>query len=298
MKFSTFLLAILLSQGCVFSGDQQARATENKHNDKKGAKKHAKQEKYATSPEVSIVRQWDLPAELKEISGLCYIDKDRFACVQDELGKIYIYNTASEKIERVIPVASAGDYEGLAIVGNTAYIVRSDGVLYEVNDIRSDKSAVKSYTTPLTAAQNVEGLCYDKSRNRLLLAIKNLDPSSADYKGIYEFNIRTKTLSKAPAYKIYLNDAVIGTANAKKKSRPVSPSGIMRHPSGQDLYILDGPSSGLLVMDQSGKLKQHYFLGSSFAKAEGITFSPDGKIYVSNEGKKQAPNIIELKLAK
>jgi len=44
---------------------------------------------------ITIVKKWDMPKSLAEISGLSYMDRQRFACVQDELGKIFIYNTTS-----------------------------------------------------------------------------------------------------------------------------------------------------------------------------------------------------------
>ena len=47
---------------------------------------------------ITIVKKWDMPEYLAEISGLSCIDGQRFACVQDELGKIFIYNNSSLKM--------------------------------------------------------------------------------------------------------------------------------------------------------------------------------------------------------
>ncbi len=47
-----------------------------------------------TPDDIKIISRWDLPSELLEISGIAYIDATHFACVQDEAGTIYIYNTA------------------------------------------------------------------------------------------------------------------------------------------------------------------------------------------------------------
>jgi uncharacterized protein YjiK len=96
-----------------------------------------------TISEVTILQKWDLPSDLKEVSGIAYIDEQRFACIQDEEGKIFIYNTTSGKIEKQIPFSTAGDYEDITLKGNTAYIVRADGTLYEV-DINSTKNSAKS----------------------------------------------------------------------------------------------------------------------------------------------------------
>jgi hypothetical protein len=70
----------------------------------------------ATNPPITIIKKWNMPKELTEISGLSYKDEKHFACVQDELGKIFIYNTASSSVEKEISFGAAGDYEGLAVV--------------------------------------------------------------------------------------------------------------------------------------------------------------------------------------
>ncbi|MGV3639986.1 MAG: hypothetical protein ACO1NZ_05655, partial [Adhaeribacter sp.] len=121
-------------------------------NDKK--EKNKKEE--PASPAIQVRQKWELPAILKEISGLAYLGENRFACVQDESGVIFIYNTAKAKIEKQVPFGAAGDYEGLALVGNTAYVVRSDGRIFEVNDLHSKQPQVQTYATSLTAANNVE----------------------------------------------------------------------------------------------------------------------------------------------
>ena len=92
----------------------------------------------AQGPGVKVIKRWDLPAVLTEISGLAGMDNERFACIQDELGNIYVYNTAIAKIEKEISFAGFGDYEGITLVGDTAWVVRSDGRLYEVNNMKME----------------------------------------------------------------------------------------------------------------------------------------------------------------
>src|SRR5688572_26932105 len=144
--------------------------------------------------DVQVLQKWELPDVLREVSGIAYLTDDRFACVQDERGSIYIYNTATAKIEKEIPFADAGDYEGLAIAGENAYVVRSDGRLYEVQDFIDEKPTVKEFAGHLTTGHNIDGLCFDKNQNRLLLAIKGKEPQATDYKGIYAFNLASKAL--------------------------------------------------------------------------------------------------------
>ena len=90
-----------------------------------------------------------MPKDLTEISGLSYLDEQRFVCVQDELGKIFIYNIGSSSVEKEIPFGGVGDYEGLAVVDKTVWVLRADGKLFEVSNLDAAKPAVKEYSTHL-----------------------------------------------------------------------------------------------------------------------------------------------------
>lgn len=253
-----------------------------------------------TQDNVIVNQKWEMPDELTEISALSYIDDDRFACVQDELGTIFIYNIATSSIESRVPFAKSGDYEGLAMVGNIAWVLRADGKLFEINDISAQKPDVKEYSTHLTAEQNVEGLCYDKEHNRLLLAIKDKEPDSKDYKGVYAFNLADKKMPEEPVFRIDLANPLLRASNDSKDSEKksgIKPSAIAVHPSTGDIYITDGPDAKLLVMDAKGTIKALYQLDhNKFIQPEGITFKSDGHLFISNEGKKQKGNILSVEI--
>jgi uncharacterized protein YjiK len=247
---------------------------------------------------ITVIRKWDMPDVLNEISGMTYVDGERFACVQDEMGIIYIYNTSTSAIEKEIPFGKTGDYEGLALVSNTAWVVRADGKLFEVNDINSNKPVVKEYATHLTAKHNIEGLCYDKKNNRLLLAIKDSEPGNVNYKGIYAFDLATRSMPKQPVFKIDLGDEVFSGGNSKKnKKEEIMPSDIAIHPVTGDMYITDGPKARLLVTDSTCTIKHFYQLDKKdFEQPEGLTFKPTGELFISNEGAKNAGNILNVKI--
>ena len=80
----------------------------------------------AASKAVTIAQKWDVPDILREVSGIVYLGNHQFACVQDEAGVIFLYNTQTMNIDRQITFGAAGDYEGIALVGDNAYVVRSD----------------------------------------------------------------------------------------------------------------------------------------------------------------------------
>jgi len=81
---------------------------------------------------VNVEQVWKMPKELNEISANVLLSDNRMACIQDNAGVIFIYDMQSKTIESTIPFSTTGDYEGLAVVGGTYYVLRSDGMLYEV----------------------------------------------------------------------------------------------------------------------------------------------------------------------
>ena len=133
---------------------------------------------------IMIIQSWEMPDELKEISAISYLDEQRFICVQDEIGKIFVYNTGTQKIERQVPFAESGDYEGLALNGETVYVLRADGQIIEVKDFKGKNPIVRFHKTFLTTKQDTEGLAFDKENNRLLISVKGKDQNK-DYKSIY-----------------------------------------------------------------------------------------------------------------
>lgn len=289
----TLILSVLIigAAGFFFQKDIAQFVSGDSANQEKNGNKSRQQN---NASDVIIKQKWELPPVLIEISGLAWIDGQRFACVQDEAGTIYIYNTATASIEKEIPFTGAGDFEGIALNGNTAYIVRSDGVIFEV-DMNTKKT--EEYKTFLTASNNVETLFYEAGKNRLLLAGKDPDEGDPARKNIYAFDLNNKTLGKDPVFSIDLtNPLLTADGNGKKKKKIFNPSAIAIHPVSKDVYILDGPKSRLLVTSPAGDIKKLTWLGKEFFKPEGISFSPAGDLFISNEGKKIPGNIMEVML--
>jgi uncharacterized protein YjiK len=274
-------------------GKENDKTEDKKDKDKKGKDKKAE----AASPAITVVKQWNLPTILQEISGLAYMGDNRFACVQDESGVIFIFNTATNKIERQVTFGATGDYEGLALVGKTAYVARSDGKIFEVNNIDTNTPKVQTYTTPLTAAHDVEGLTYDASRNRLLLAIKGADTGQKNYKGIYAFDLKTKKLVAEPVIKLNLADPALLQGSGQNLQKALQPSEIALNPSTGDLYLTEATNPQLLVLSATGAIRARYKLSNqTFGQPEGIAFGPAGELYISNEGKKANGNIVQVNI--
>ncbi|AKQ44824.1 hypothetical protein TH63_02990 [Rufibacter radiotolerans] len=287
------MLSAVLSFSLLSCEQLKAYATE----DGKPKKEKKNKRVEPASQAVQVVQKWEVPPILQEVSGIVYMGNGRFACVQDEAGVIFIYDTKTRQIERQITFGAAGDYEGLTLVDNTAYVVRSDGRLFEVSNIQEANSKVTEHATPLTPEHNVEGLAYDPQGKRLLLAIKGEEANGSDYKGVYAFNLDTKQLVAEPVFKLNLNDQLLAKQKAKTLAKNWQPSEIAVHPVSGQIFLLEATNPQLFLLNPNGSIKNRFKLSdAAFYKPEGIAFSPTGDLYISNEGKKDPGNILHVKV--
>jgi hypothetical protein len=252
-----------------------------------------------------------LPKVLNEISGISGADASSIACIQDENGFLFIYDMIKEQINKQLSFYHNGDYEGIALADKTAYILRSDGMLFEVTNFDSGNGKTVSYSTGIPANDN-EGLCYDRSANRLLIAPKSkVDNKSGnkDQRFIYAFDLKSKKLIVNPVFVFDVsiikkfakeNNIKLPKGGDKKGDKNEStvefrPSAIGIHPITNRLYLISGMEKMLFVFDMKGNIEFMEKLDSDlFLQPEGITFLKNGDMLISNEGQNKKPTILRF----
>lgn len=248
---------------------------------------------------LEISNSWDLPEELNEISGLAWLHENTFACVQDEEGYIFIYDLDQEKITSKIKFAGPGDYEGIAINGTDAYVMRSDGLVYEIQNFQTESREVSEFKTLFSEDNNIESLTFDSKNNRLLTAPKDRDLNDDNFKGVYQISLDQKTMDKNPIVKIDMNEEVFKSFKSKKIYKTFNPSEIAIHPKTNDFYILEGKNPKFIVLNSEGELQNLQPLDpKTFPQPEGITFTEDGRLFISNEAKNGKATILEIGISK
>lgn len=255
-------------------------------------------------------RSFELPDILREVSGITSIDSTSFACVQDEDGVLFIYDLVNNEIKHYYSFHFEGDYEGIARVGKTIYILRSDGHLYEISDFESPGFQLASYETGIPADNN-EGLCYDPTNDRLLIAIKGKSDKGADNKDkrlIYGFDLKTKTLSAEPVFefdvetiKQFARNHKINLPTRSKKKKKDEPiirfrtSAIGIHPLTGKLFLLSASDHLFFIFNKNGQIEYMETLHPElFNKAEGITFFENGDMLITNEGQDDQPTLLRF----
>ena len=251
-----------------------------------------------------------LPEILNEISGLTDIDSSHVACVQDEIGTVFIYNFRTQKIVKKHIFDSFGDFEGLTYTGKSLYILRSDGRLTEWEGFNPHTGGgkINHYKLPLLTANN-EGLCFDPKTNSLLIAAKS-KPIDHDHKWdrfVYMFDLKEKKLVREPVYKLntmhleaakhQFNISNPSSGNHKRKLFNFRPSSLAVHPVSNDIYFISASDQLLVIMNKKGIIKHmEQMEGTNFAKAEGITFLHDGTMIITNEAAGHTPTLLIYRL--
>ncbi len=259
------------------------------------------------SPDLALV----LPDTLREISGAACIDSATFACVQDENGIVFIYDLLKNQVRQQYTFDIDGDYEGITVVGQSLYVLRSDGMLYEISDYRSPAFQLTTYATEIPALNN-EGLCYDKDNHRLLIAAKGKIGKGPEYKDkrvIYGFDLNTKTPVKEPVFEFSVatikefakEHQIVLPVRVKKQGEITEPvlkfatSAICIHPVTKKLFLLSAADHMLFVFDMKGNIEHMEILDpDTFNKAEGITFFENGDMLVTNEAQDKKPTVLRF----
>lgn len=232
-----------------------------------------------------------LPQELREISDITFTQDKRIVCIQDEKGILFRLDIFKNRPLEQDSFYLEGDYEGIAMVKNDIYVLRSDGALLKVTGFSKGKIITTVYSTNITAKNN-EGLCYDQKNKRLLIASKSrtgTNQDNRDQRYIYAYDLSSQKLSEEPvvevnipavqkfaATKYNLADSIAG------KMR-IRPSAIAIHPIDERLYVLT--ATGFAICIYHGNMLEDVIILDPvlFNKAEGICFTPKGDMIISNE---------------
>ncbi|MDX1461730.1 MAG: SdiA-regulated domain-containing protein [Marinirhabdus sp.] len=254
------------------------------------------QEKQDFPKEYTVEKVWNLPRELDEVSGIAWLEDGKLLMVQDEEGALFIFDLNFNEVTQKIPFGDDGDYEGVTVVGQNAYVLRSDGMVFQIENFQSDMPHVTQYESEFSSRNNMESLTYDIKRNVLVVVPKDRDTSD-DFKGLYEISIGDWTIDTIPKVKIKMGDTIFMGVEKKKIHHTFSPSDIAIHPISRSYYVLDGRRPKLLLLDPAGGLQRLIRLDRKrFPQPEGITFSPNGTLYISNESTGGVATVIRLRL--
>lgn len=220
----------------------------------------------------------NLPIELDEISGIAYYAKDTsvFAVI-DEDGLLYKIPIMDPSKTRKWVFDKSRDYEDLLLRDSIFYALVSNGdivsIQFKGDSIVTEKATFSEESGKKT--NEFEGMYLDS--NRIIIMCKECEDDKKSKISFFYFDGST--------YQPYFTlDAAQIAEKMEKNKIELKASAVAVNPITNELYIISAVSKVLLVVDKSGVVKEHYTLNPKIYKQpEGMTFTPEGHLIISNE---------------
>ncbi len=221
-----------------------------------------------------------LPLELDEISGLSYYAKDKSVfAINDEKGQLYKITPFPDLQIRHWKFSSKADYEDIVLHDSTFYILQSRGIMTVVNFFDKDTISANDIPFPHRGKMEFETLMYNPITNMLELLCKNCDEDKKSKISAFTFDPQTKQFVDS-AKLVDVGD-VFDKMDDKKFHLRASAAAI--HPFTGDIYVISAINKLLLVFDKDNNVKSFHKLTGLFKQPEGMTFSDNGALIISNE---------------
>lgn len=263
----------------------------------KEQKKSKQREPEPVKAETDIERGYDfnkaekveMKNRLKEISGIHFLKDNLFVAIEDEDGVIFTVDFASGKITDEQVFAGPGDFEDVTMDSNFFYVLKSNGTIYRVSR-NGDSSKFSTNAIKNNNGSEFESLYLDSAANNLILICKSCPDEKKHSINAYVFNLQNAQFNDLPVYSIDMD------ALTKKDSHSgIKPSAAAIHPIEKKLYVLCSVGKMLLVCDLQGKVEKGYHLDPNvFQQPEGIAFTPNGDMFISNEANHGKANILKF----
>ena len=220
-----------------------------------------------------------LPVALHEISGLA-LHRGLLLAHDDELGRVYSINPASGAVAVMATLQGPirDDFEGIAVLGDTIWLMTSAGRLYGV------RARATSTPAPFVLRQTgigkrceLEGLAADETNGVLLLPCKIL-PKNAGGLVVYRWDVARGEVA-VPA-------TISAAAGDLKRAggQRMRPTAVEMVPRSNHLMLLSSIPPALVEVGATGTVLGYASLGARHAQAEGLAIATNGDLYVSDEG--------------
>ena len=132
----------------------------------------------------------------------------------------------------------------------------------------------------------------DANGHSLILLCKDCAKEKNEIRVAHRFELVTNTFSSEPAYTINIADIkkILNDEEAEFK-----PSAAAISPVNGKLYMVASVGKLLVIADKNGKIEQVFRLDPAlYNQPEGMTYAPNGDLYISNEGGEGVATILKF----
>ena len=221
----------------------------------------------------------NLPGELDEISGLSYYAKDTsLFAISDEKGVLFKIHTGIPTRISKWKVSPKADFEDIVLLDSIFYLLKANGVIQLVKFVGKDSIYNQEFPSAISGENDFETLYYDPSIKRLVALCKECE---VDKKGVVSAILFDPQTFNENIINI---DVSALTKKDEKKSFHLKAAAAAIHPITGELYILSSVNRLLVVMNKNKEILASYPLDPGlFKQPEGLCFSDDGMMMISNE---------------
>jgi len=229
-------------------------------------------------------KQWKLPKRLREISGLALTPDERLLAVADEKAIVYELDYQEGKIIKSFALGDPpvrADFEGIAVLGDTIWLMTSDGLLFAAAEGADGRSVpYQKYDTDHGDYCELEGLAQDRATATLLLVCKQTKSKHDDLM-IFEWSASIDGIEHNRDVAVP-EALIIGIIDKKR----ISPSGIAIDPQTGDRILVTARQGALIRLTADGILSEAILLKKKgrHKQAEGIEMTRDGRLLIADEG--------------
>ncbi|THU41630.1 hypothetical protein FAM09_05905 [Niastella caeni] len=220
-----------------------------------------------------------LPVELDEISGVAFYPRDSSVfAIGDEFGWLYKIPLTAGKPIRKWKFSNEGDFEDLAMVDKVFYVLQSNGNIIAFTFDDHNQILTHHQEFPVSGNE-FEILFYDPHIFKLTLLCKDCETDKKKALTAFYFNLLNKRFDDSSSINVTAIANMIGEEKIKFK-----PSAAAINPVTNELFIISSVNKLLVIADRKGNPKQTFPIDVAlFKQPEGITFTPEGDLIISNE---------------
>ena len=185
----------------------------------------------------------------------------------------------------------AGIMKIFAMMARTGMHLKSNGNISRIFNPFTDSMRSEEFKFPLKSKYDFETLFHEPGTNRLIILCKECYTSGDKTSG-YAFKTDTGSIDSIPAFFLDISSLPERPFSDKQTLKP---SGAAFHPVTGELYIIASANALLIIASPDGMAKKAYKLDKKiFKQPEGITFSPEGDLFISNEARNGMANILRF----
>lgn len=239
----------------------------------------------------------ELGKQLHEISGMAYLPaKNLILAENDEKGDIFTvdFKTKNSNVGK-IKFGGKGDYEDIVYTDTALYMLISSGTIVQVS-LKDSSFNTTDFVLPVDGKNEFETMYLDADGQSLILLCKDCAGEKNKIRTAYRFNLATKTFSTSARYTIDIEQIKKLLNDDKAEFKPSA--GAINPVTGK-LFLVASVGKVLVIADTKGKIEQVIRLDPQlFNQPEGMTFAPNGDLYISNEGGEGIATILKFNYTK